>query len=69
VLDVTFLNPDTIRIQGVFNLPDDVRAPTPPHVSLEISDSEMIFQPENGRFEHSCAERISGPIVSISENH
>jgi len=45
VLYVKFLNKSSLYVEGVFNLPDEVRAPTPPHaflvVNLEPSTSSV----------------------------
>jgi hypothetical protein len=37
VLYVKLLNKYSLYIEGIFNLPDEVRSPTPPHGFLEIN--------------------------------
>jgi len=67
ILYVKLLNPNSLYLEGVFNIPNDVRGPTPPHVSLTISKDSAIFKP--GMNMTSTCMAIAGkndPII-ISE--
>lgn len=70
ILYIRLLNSNSLYLEGVFNMPDDVRAPTPPHPSLTISKDSAIIKP-GVKIEGSCTGLPSknGAIILISEGH
>jgi hypothetical protein len=70
ILYVRLLNQNSLRIEGTFNLPDEVRAPTPPHRSLVVSADSTVSPPGIGTTNDSCMQtRENGAVMVISEGH
>jgi hypothetical protein len=70
VLYVKLLNSTTLYLEGVFNLPNDVRGPSPTHTSLTISKDYAILKP-GMRFAGSCMGLPSknGAVILLSEGN
>lgn len=68
VLYVKLLNSNSIYLEGIFNLPNDVRGPSPNHTSLTISKDSAIFKP-GGKFAGTCMgfPGKNGAVILISE--
>ena len=67
VLYVKLLNKNSLYIEGIFNLPDEVRSPTPPHGSLEIN-KDYLATP--GAREVGDCHRGGGlSILQVTESH
>jgi hypothetical protein len=68
VLYVRFLNKNSLYIEGIFNLPDEVRAPTPPHTVIEISKDTFASHP-GVDVSDNCNNGSGLSVVRISESH
>jgi hypothetical protein len=68
VLYVRFLNRSSIYIEGIFNLPDEVRAPTPPHTFIEISKDSFASHP-GGDESGDCHNGVGLSVVRVNELH
>jgi hypothetical protein len=55
VLYIRFLNKTSLYIEGIFNIPDEVRAPITPHVFLEVTKDYSGLRPGGGKISGSCS--------------
>ncbi len=68
VLSVRLLNSNSLRIEGIFNLPEEVRVSRSTHNSVQISKDSLTLEPAHTETSYTCSENVGGPVIGFSDN-